>query len=439
MAPIPKRKLDMPSAPIEDASEKRHRNMFAMQQEKERNARQMPAPKSRRVSSNLKQEDMSNVSMRFTFTALPENSKSQKERFRRHQFIRKTSKPKTSSPLADAPSSGLNQSFENLSFNKECEGSDEDSDDETVKNPESFYEDRLLSLESMEPAPVTYPEFRRAAPPRFNVPVNRAASVATRGGMVSVHDPFIDAKPGPRTRSQSRKQALPVQEPTTLLKQSFTNQKSPTLHKNRKQRQGFGLSYTDSRLYSITSDTHFPDTYDEDEPDASTEVAPTPLQSFQKRQLPVNTTFSFISFDEDVLVVREIGSFHTARPQRRFPCTSATRENTIRIKSLAQGLIKFEESMEIYDRLVMRLERMIKNGQAEAKKSAEKKPPTAFDCAYKLREFLTRNEGGRIETGEDEMVVKHESEWAGWMVEATRCGVMHVKGVGCQCRADWEE
>jgi hypothetical protein len=131
----------------------------------------------------------------------------------------------------------------------------------------------------------------------------------------------------------------------------------------------------------------------------------------------------------DVVVVRDVGSFHVAKPQRRLPCTTATREDAVAIKYAARALLVYAESSDIYGGLIERLERMV---QREGGAGAEA-------CAIRLRDFLVRTQEERVETGESERVVEHEVEWAEWLVRASGSGVMHVKGVGCRCRPDWEE
>ncbi|KAF2823667.1 hypothetical protein CC86DRAFT_384229 [Ophiobolus disseminans] len=327
-------------------------NIFAMQQAKDREACRLATANAALPTINPTQEAENTPSMRFSF-ALPENNTFKRDRFRRAISNKKSSLPKKSSPLARAPDLVLNQNFQQLSFNE----NEENFDGDTVAAPESFYQTWLHQpINTGKSAPLAYPSL---SPP---------------------------------------KQAVPA-------KQSII----PT----KKQRTGFGLSYTDSMIYASDHDT-------ETESDDETVLAPE-TSSLKPQTLPTNATFSFTSCSSfSALVLRAPGSFYTARPQRRLPCTSATREDTLRIKAAATALLKFEESMDIYGALVVRLERMIKQDKAAS----------ATDCARKLRDFLRGSEEVRVLMGEVRAVVRHEGEWGEWMVDAVGTGVMHVKGVG---------
>jgi hypothetical protein len=196
---------------------------------------------------------------------------------------------------------------------------------------------------------------------------------------------------------------------------------------SKPKREGYGFSFSESAFYDSDE---YPDTeVDFDPPtDHEDNSAPTP-PSF-----PVSDR----SFD-DLVVVRDVGSFHLARPQRRLPCTSATREDTIRLKVAARNLLKYTESQDIYSQLVTRLERMVRASLQESGSESSSSLATATYCAVKLLNFLLKVKMERIETGEVQIFVEHEVEWAKWLVEASQAGVMHLRGVGCQCRPDWEE
>ncbi|KAF1946979.1 hypothetical protein EJ02DRAFT_449962 [Clathrospora elynae] len=152
------------------------------------------------------------------------------------------------------------------------------------------------------------------------------------------------------------------------------------------------------------------------------------------------TTIENRSFD-DLVVLRDVGSFHLARPQRILPCTNATREDTVRSKVKAEALFsKYPSSPDIQTQLLIRLERMVTTEyQTNFTDDDDTAATSTFRCALKLRDFLLKVKEERIKTGELRGVVEHEIEWVEWMVEASRTGVMHVRTKGCRCRPQWEE
>jgi hypothetical protein len=141
----------------------------------------------------------------------------------------------------------------------------------------------------------------------------------------------------------------------------------------------------------------------------------------------------------DAVVLRDVGSFHIAKPQKRLSCTTATREDTIRIKHMASQLLKYSESSTVCELLMARLERMVCAALKKPDRRGHNVAATATHCALKLRDHLVKGKEGRVETGELEQVADHEIEWAKWLVEASCTGVMHLKVPGCECRPDWEE
>ncbi|KAH7386867.1 hypothetical protein DE146DRAFT_185017 [Phaeosphaeria sp. MPI-PUGE-AT-0046c] len=216
----------------------------------------------------------------------------------------------------------------------------------------------------------------------------------------------------------------------------------PELTKPTRNREGYGFSYTDT----VFQDSfEYPDTEcdwgsetERDSPnghDSGFEDTPaTVTGSATLTAIESNTSF------DDVVVVRDVGSFYMARPQKVLSCTTATREDTIRVKHAAKRLLKYEESPTIYAELVRRLERMVHASLDSSKGGAYMTTATsATACALKLQDFLLRSKSGRIETGEVGLLVEHEIEWATWLVEASRTGVMHLKVKGCKCRPDWED
>jgi hypothetical protein len=194
-----------------------------------------------------------------------------------------------------------------------------------------------------------------------------------------------------------------------------------------KKREGYGFSYSESLWYDSDE---YPDTECEwDLTDDKSSVQTSPEMSLIEQDS---------SFD-DVVVMRDVGSFHLARPQRILPCTRATREDTIRLKQLAKNLFKWDESGDVYAGLVERLERMVYAAIERRRTDGNAPFPSVTNCALKLRDFLVTVQDDRMETGETRRFVEHEVEWARWLVEASRTGVMHLKTKGCGCRPDWEE
>jgi len=203
---------------------------------------------------------------------------------------------------------------------------------------------------------------------------------------------------------------------------------------SKPKREGYGFSYSDSDFYDSDE---YPDT------DVGSERNLTPEETSVSTPDPafLNTSFDPTvknsSFgDEDVVVIREVGSFHYARPQRRLACTTATREDTLRLKVAAKALLKYNESQDIYGALVSRVERMVKTTLRENDGDSS---AAMLLCASKLLNYLQRMAMERLEHGESAKIVIHEIHWAKWMVEASLAGVMHIKGEGCECQPDWEK
>lgn len=207
------------------------------------------------------------------------------------------------------------------------------------------------------------------------------------------------------------------------------------------KREGYGFSFSDT----IFQDSmEYPDTEcdwgsetERDSPhghDSGFEDAPATFTESAK----LTTIASDTSFN-DVVVMRDVGSFYMARPQKVLSCTTATREDTIQVKIAAKKLLKYNESTSIYAELVSRLERMVHASlQSSDGSNLLTTATSATSCALKLQDFLLRSKTSRVETGEVRLLVEHEIEWATWLVEASRTGVMHLKAKGCKCRPDWE-
>jgi hypothetical protein len=194
-----------------------------------------------------------------------------------------------------------------------------------------------------------------------------------------------------------------------------------------KKKEGYGFSYSEPLWYDSDE---YPDTECEWDPDDEEQTV-----SGDKFMTIIDQDSSF----DDIVVMRDIGSFHVAKPQRILACTQATREDTLRLKHRAKTLFKWDESGDVYAGLVGRVERMVYNDLEKRISGREVSTPSVMQCASKLRDFLQRTQEERIETGESRRAVEHEVEWASWLVEASRTGVMHLKTKGCSCRPDWEE
>lgn len=191
-----------------------------------------------------------------------------------------------------------------------------------------------------------------------------------------------------------------------------------------KKREGYGFSYSEPLWYDSDE---YPDTECDWDPKDEEQVT------------PFDALFDQDSSFDDIVVMRDVGSFHIAKPQRILQCTKATREDTVRLKQRAKILFKWDESADVYSSLVGRLERMVHSDLEKKMNDRGSSMPSVVQCASKLKDFLQRNLEERVETGESRRAVEHEIEWATWLVEASRTGVMHIKTRGCSCRPDWEE
>ncbi|KAF7672603.1 hypothetical protein GT037_009104, partial [Alternaria burnsii] len=253
--------------------------------------------------------------------------------------------------------------------------------------------------------------------------------------------------------------------------------KAPVLTKpGQKKKEGYGFSYSETFMYDSDD---YPDTECEWDPDAeeeqgqettepNTPTTPTsfgnteylnwdsgeevsrihevqhvvqysqPTQQPTPRQSFSSSTTNAPSFD-DLVVLRDVGSFHLARPQRHLSCTHASREDTIQLKARAQALLsRYTESASIQLSLLTRLERMLYLEQRKPDATEDGVTKALLPCAERLERWLVGSREERVATGEWKGVVEHEIEWVGWMVEAGRRGVLHVRGRGCRCRPEWE-
>ncbi|CAA9958249.1 hypothetical protein PTMSG1_01813 [Pyrenophora teres f. maculata] len=250
------------------------------------------------------------------------------------------------------------------------------------------------------------------------------------------------AIPSNKSVSDAQKRASPVQ----AVQSQPSIPQVPRLSKPKPKREGYGFSYSESFMYDSDE---YPDTECEWEPEkepTESPQLPAPYNPYlnwdgtpytgRPNSRDSSTTIENQSF-EDMVVLRDVGSFHLARPQRPLPCTRATREDTVRLKRQAKLLIaKFEESAEVQAQLLTRIERMLYNEQQRTGTLTSSNP--MLHCALKLRDFLLKSKEERIDTGEHRTSVEHEIEWIKWLVDASRTGVMHIKTEGCTCRPDWD-
>ncbi|CAN9387960.1 unnamed protein product [Alternaria alternata] len=279
--------------------------------------------------------------------------------------------------------------------------------------------------------------------------------------------------------SHSTETASPVQHVSSQrsIYEEEEEVKAPVLTKpGQKKKEGYGFSYSETFMYDSDD---YPDTECEWDPDAEEEQGqettepntpttptsfgnaeylnwdseeevsridqvqhvvryeqvtqqPTPRQSFSE------STTTAPSFD-DLVVFRDVHSFHLARPQRHLSCTHASREDTVQLKARAHALLsRYTESASIQLALLTRLERMLYLEQRKPGATEDSVMKALLPCAERLERWLVRSGEERVATGEWRGVVEHEIEWVGWMVEAGRRGVLHVRGRGCRCRPEWD-
>ncbi|CAN9433974.1 unnamed protein product [Alternaria alternata] len=254
--------------------------------------------------------------------------------------------------------------------------------------------------------------------------------------------------------------------------------KAPVLTKpsQKKKKEGYGFSYSETFMYDSDD---YPDTECEWDPDAeeqeqgqetepNTPTTPTsfgntsylnwdsgeevsrideaqhhvqysqPTQQPTPRQSFSSSTTNAPSFDE-LVVLRDVDSFHLNRPARSLPCTHATREDALYLKHSAQALLsRYKESRDIQLALLTRLERMLYAEQEKPGATEESVASALGPAAQRLERWLKESREERIETGEWRGVVEHEVEWGEWLVRAVGWGVLHVRRRGCRCRPDWE-
>ncbi|KAF2004460.1 hypothetical protein P154DRAFT_572120 [Amniculicola lignicola CBS 123094] len=149
----------------------------------------------------------------------------------------------------------------------------------------------------------------------------------------------------------------------------------------------------------------------------------TPLESIQPDLDPI---------EPGTLVVADTTTTASPSPFPKHPCTAATPQTITTFKSKTRRLCRYIESEEIAAKLRIRLQVM---AQEEAKKGSGE---TLACTAKRLQAWLEKIAFGRVETGEAGTLVRHELEWAGWLVGGVEKGVLHVKREGCVCGVEWE-
>ncbi|KAL5121676.1 hypothetical protein ACEQ8H_000363 [Pleosporales sp. CAS-2024a] len=336
------------------------------------------------------------VTLRFSFSqAADEEDANQVNRPRRNIF---REAQEARARAEEASPDMMNESFSYLSFKQDDGSTRENSPEETILAHENRAEDANVTVAKPSRVPPI-------ANSKAKLIENWAQDTLARRRSTAQADEFAPT-PAPAPAAVP----APPRGPTAV-----------EMSKPKAKREGYGFSFSDSLFYDSDE---YPDT---DGGGGGTEPGASDAGP---------SSFSTVAHDDDVVVVRDVGSFPIARPQRRLACTPATREDTIKLKAQAKTLMKFNESHDIYAALVTRLERMLCRRRASSQDGIGM--AMLVCAALQLRNVLAKAVKERLHTGEARRVVEHEMEWAAWLVEASSTGVMHVKGVGCRCEADWE-
>ena len=163
---------------------------------------------------------------------------------------------------------------------------------------------------------------------------------------------------------------------------------------------------------------------------------PCTVQHESQQSFTTTNPTSFVSDHEDdfddMIVLTNI-----PYPTHTLPCTRATEKTTARLKASAFSLMRFSESEAIFSGLMIRLERMLDTEIDIVLQDKRLPKPSLSRLVKRLRDFLRGIKEGRLATGEESRIVEHELRMCGWMVEACREGVMHVRTRRCGCRPDW--
>ncbi|KAK7180845.1 hypothetical protein PSPO01_13125 [Paraphaeosphaeria sporulosa] len=153
------------------------------------------------------------------------------------------------------------------------------------------------------------------------------------------------------------------------------------------------------------------------------------------------------SFD-DVLVCRQQGDTSFTSPSTKLCSAGANMNDITAAEYFAEKLLRQRSGADkICEHMCSRLERMINAKITLAKKEAKAKrqkavAPKPVDSAIQLRKYLLEQKEMRLEMGEDKTIVDLELRWAGWLVDVTKSGVIHLKVPGCTCRPElmaWDE
>lgn len=155
---------------------------------------------------------------------------------------------------------------------------------------------------------------------------------------------------------------------------------------------------------------------------------------------------------DDITVLRPHTGFKLLQPAEKLPCTTATIADAILSKSRAEELRAWEESELCYYQLGNRVERMtyteLEKFYAERKAlrkegkhdEASKLPkPNIHESCIKLRKWLEKSKDDRVQCGECPLFVEHELEWAQWLIDSAKSGVLHLRVKGCKCLPEWHE
>jgi hypothetical protein len=102
------------------------------------------------------------------------------------------------------------------------------------------------------------------------------------------------------------------------------------------------------------------------------------------------------------------------------------RTDTARLKRAYRSLLRYDESEAIYTALMTRLQRMLADEDRLAARE-RRKEVSVYRLARRLRMWLDSIAEGRVVMGEHAKFVGHEREWARWIEEAGRTGVLFVR------------
>jgi hypothetical protein len=119
-----------------------------------------------------------------------------------------------------------------------------------------------------------------------------------------------------------------------------------------------------------------------------------------------------------------------------LPCTRATEADAQRVQRNSKQLDKFYQSKKTQSNLTNRLQYMV-DAELNAAEQEKRRAASVVELAGRLQDFLQRISDERVATGESARWVNHELEWAEWVVDAAKSGVLHLKTRECKCRDHW--